>query len=130
MAQKPVCIRRTGTVAEADIIVAWLAEQGIEATVLDHENPGMMAFGVTDFEGAAVCVADAETAERAEALLDEHDKTEQAEAPPTSTTDHVDVTCAECGQVNSFPPHLSGTVQECSDCGSYLDVPANGEPPG
>ena len=57
-----ICVRRTATVEEADIVVAWLDSQGLKAQVVDRENIGVRAFGVTDHEGIAVCVADEETA--------------------------------------------------------------------
>ena len=89
MASEPIIIRRTRTVEEADIIVAWLDENGVPANVLDHENPGVFAFGVTDTEGIAIAVADEELAERAKALLEAHDR-EHAAAEPQGT---VEVTC-------------------------------------
>ena len=122
MAGEPVIIRRTNTVEEADIIVAWLGEQGIEAKVYDHENPGVLAFGVTDSEGIEIYVADAETAERARKLLEQHDARRDAEEAkiPGST---IEVKCEECGHVNSLPGYTRGSVQECEECDAYIDVP-------
>jgi hypothetical protein len=126
MAKGPICIRRAGTVEEADIIVAWLEEQGIEASVLDRDNPGVLAFGVTDVEGIAICVADAETAERAKALLDEHDRQHSQSMEGAGAGDTVTVRCSECDEVNSFSSDQRGTVQACAECGAYLDVPEAG----
>lgn len=124
MPNEPVCIRRVGTMEEAEIIVAWLDEGGVQATVVDPNNPGVLAFGPSDAEGIAIYVADAETADRAQTLLAEHDKQHaqgSAKGPAGST---IDVTCAECGRVNSFSLDACGSVQECSECSTYLDVPA------
>ncbi|MGB2985131.1 MAG: DUF2007 domain-containing protein [Phycisphaerae bacterium] len=125
MPDDPICIRRTSTVEEADIVVAWLEDRGIEATVVDRDNPGVLAFGVTDDEGIAIWVADAETADRAKALLVEHDRQHEKSPAVAASVNAVDVTCDDCGQLNSFPPKLRGTVQECSNCGTYLDVPTD-----
>ncbi|UCE59922.1 MAG: DUF2007 domain-containing protein [Phycisphaerales bacterium] len=126
MADEPVMIRRTNTVEEADIIVAWLDEQGIEATVYDHENPGVIAFGVTDTEGIEIFVADAEIAERAKELLEEHDRLHAEEAAVTSG-ETVQVQCEECGHLNSYSDELRGSVQECAECDAYVDIPEAGE---
>ena len=115
-----VCVRRVGTVEQADIIVAWLAEQGVEATVTDRGNPGALAFGLTDAEGFALCVADQETAQRARDLLDKHDA-EHAHEP---TGDLVDVKCGECGETPTFESESEPSVQTCPDCGANIDVPA------
>ena len=125
MANGPVIIRRTRTVEEADIIVAWLDDNGVPATVLDHENPGVFAFGITDAEGIAIMVADEELAERAKALLEAHDRERAAAAAEPQST--VEVTCEECNEVRTFPSNLRGTVQECPECGTFLDVPKGSE---
>ena len=123
MANEPILIRRTNTVEEADIIVAWLEERGVKATVPDRDNPGVLAFGVTDVEGIEIYVADAETAERARTLLVQHDRERGAESATAGLADYVEVTCEECGQVNSFASDALGSVQECSQCGAFLDMP-------
>ncbi len=124
MPNEPVCIRRANTMEEAEIIVAWLDEQGVKATVVDPNNPGVMAFGSSDAEGITIYVADAETADRAEALLAEHDKQHVQGSATAPAGDAVDVTCTVCGRVNSFSPDTCGSVQECAECSTYLDVPA------
>jgi len=114
------CIRRTVTVEEADIIATWLADRGIEAQVVDRDNPGVLAFGLTDAEGIAICVTDEETAKKAQALLEEHDRERAAQA---ESEGQVELACEECGAVSTFPASQRGTVQECSECGAYVDVP-------
>ena len=51
MPSEPICVRRAATIEEAEIIVAWLDERGVMATIFDPSNPGVAAFGVTDLEG-------------------------------------------------------------------------------
>jgi predicted nucleic acid-binding Zn-ribbon protein len=37
--------------------------------------------------------------------------------------------CDSCGKTLDFPATTVGTVQECPDCGGYIDVPEIGRPP-
>jgi Arc/MetJ family transcription regulator len=37
--------------------------------------------------------------------------------------------CNGCGNTLRFPASTVGTVQECPDCGGYIDVPEIGRPP-
>lgn len=125
MKQLTVCIRSTGTLEEAEMIVTWLEEAGIETTIIGRDNPGVFAFGITDTEGIAICVSDEETAERAIALLDQHEQENRDSAG--TDTGSVDARCEECSAVTSFAAGLRGTVQQCLGCGGYLDVPINSE---
>ena len=126
MAKDPVLIRRTSTVEEADIIVAWLSDQGVEALVSDRDNAGVMAFGVTDTEGIEIYVSDAEAAARAGELLAEHDK---QNAPGESNGDamSVEVSCEDCGKKNLFPATATESVRVCPECGAHLDIPGTGK---
>ncbi len=115
-----VLIQRTNTIEEADIIVAWLEEQGIEATIVDRSNAGAMLFGLTDLEGFAICAEDKAIAERAIKLLEEHQPETKKKIPPGTV---VRAKCEECGEESGYPGEQAGTVQECLECGAYLDVP-------
>ncbi|MFQ5414311.1 MAG: hypothetical protein ACE5E6_07610 [Phycisphaerae bacterium] len=131
MAAELICVRRTNTVEEADIIVAWLAERDIEAHVLDRDNFGVMAFGATDLEGIAIGVAGEEVAARARALLAAHDRApgdDQASDEAARGVGTIEVTCEECGSVATFPGASAGAVEQCPACRAYIDVPA-GEGP-
>ena len=122
--RNPALIRRVNTVEEAEILIAWLDERGVKATILDPDSTGVFAFGVTDPEGVEVYAADEETAGAAKALLAEHDEErDEAASPEAEPAALIEVKCEECGQLNSFESDLGGTVQECSDCGAYVDVP-------
>lgn len=120
----PVLIHRTATLEEAEILIAWLDEQGVKATVLDPDSTGVFAFGVTDPEGVEIYVSDETTAERAKALLAARREEHAEAAPGQAASVPLEVKCDECGQVNSFEPGLAGTVQECAECGAYVDVPS------
>ena len=124
MSSKPICIRRTATLEEAQILVAWLAEHDVEATITDRDNPGAFAFGVTDTEGIEVFVKDEEMAQRAQELLAEHDRERAAQREAGGEDVVIEVTCDECECACSFPADQRGTVQECPECGAYIDVPS------
>ena len=120
MAGDPICVRRTATVEEAEMVAAWLEECGVAATVVGQESLGVHAFGVTDRDGVHVMVADKPTAERAAALLVEHDK---RHPPRDAAASVVEAKCEECGFVGSFTPDQRGSVQQCTECGEFVDVP-------
>lgn len=119
MASDLILIQRTTTIEEADIITAWLEEQGILATIIDRANAGGYLFGMTDVEGFAIVTADKATAERAVAMIAEH----KPGKPKRSAGLKVTAKCEECGKETVFDGELSGTVQECEHCGAYVDVP-------
>lgn len=119
MTNQPVCIRRVNTLEAAQLLVAWLADHEIDATVMGEQNPGSLAFGVSDFEGIGVFLTGSSEAERARKLLAEHD----ARSPASeSNAEYLDVTCEECGEVTAFQSGELGTVQTCAACGAFVDV--------
>lgn len=120
MSTTTICVRRANSMEEAEIIVAWLAENGLHATIMDPGNPGVFAFGTTDMEGIAIHVADAAAAEQATKLLDEHDR---AAADRLAKMGPISAVCEECGASNTFPAAYAGSVQECEKCTAYVDVP-------
>lgn len=122
MTDPPVCIRRVNTLEEAQLLVAWLDDYEIDATVVGAQNPGSLAFGVSDFEGIGVFVTGGSAAERAGELLAEHDARSPASEPDDES---LDVTCDECGEVTTFQRDEVGTVQTCAACGAFVDVPDN-----
>lgn len=72
--QEVFVVRTAPTTEEAAIIKAWLAEQGIEATITDPASFGVFAFGVTDDQGVRICVRGEAQAQRAISLLKQHDE--------------------------------------------------------
>lgn len=123
MSDEPVRIRRVNTIEEAELIVAWLDECDVEATVMGRQNPGAAAFGVADLEGIGIFVSDATTADRARQLLAEHDAQRAASPAGESVDTCVKVPCDECGTVTTFERVEPGTVQTCGACGAFLDIP-------
>ena len=119
MDSNPICIHRATTLEEAEILVAWLEDQGVAAKVLDPDSTGVFAFGVTDTEGVEIFVADEATATKAKELIAEHERKRAEE----STAGPIAVACDECGHSNQFPADTAGKVQACTECGAYIDVP-------
>ena len=114
-------VYRASTLEEADIIVAWLDEQGITAVVRNRATAGMLEIPVMyAAHGMEVCVADAEQAERAVAALKEHYR-EQSDAAGSGSA--IETKCEGCGETASFPYAQHGLVQNCPHCDAYIDVP-------
>ncbi len=114
-------VYRANNVEEADIIVAWLDEQGVSAMVKDRTVAGTLEIPMLFTpRGIEVCVPDRDQADRAVELLKDH-YSEQAQADESDRT--VDAVCEECGKTSSFPYSQCGLVQNCPHCNAYLDVP-------
>jgi Putative prokaryotic signal transducing protein len=63
-----------------------------------------------------------EDAERAGQLLLEWEARERMKAQETEGMPPVDAVCEKCGRLTSFPAAQRGSVQECPQCGGYIDV--------
>lgn len=116
------CVYRAMDVTEADIVAAWLDEQGITVYVKDR-NAGSLAPLTVAPLGVEVCVVDPEQAQRAKSLVREqleHRKEKNDQSAIRSTIESV---CEECGKASRFPFEQRGTVQTCPHCRRYLDVP-------
>ncbi len=124
MSGEMVCVHRAATVSEADIVTAWLEEQGIPAFVKNRLTAETLPIEThLTRRGVEVCVADDVTAERAKSLLSEHDqKVEELHPPPVDDL-LMDTTCNECKAVLSFPLSSAGSTEECPNCGGYIDIP-------
>jgi len=127
MPSEPICIRRAATVEEAEIILAWLDERGVMATIFDPSNPGVAAFGVTDLEGVAICVKDQGTADLASTFLREHDLERATAASSSQSNTSSEIICDECGKTVTTDPSASGSTFECPHCGAFVDAPGEGE---
>ena len=114
MSQELVCVRRVSALEKAEVIVAWLEDNGVAAQVVDRDNPGVFLFGVTDAEGIAICVAGQAEASKATELLAKHDEEIAEQHGTTDIQGLIDVQCEDCGAQNSFPAAAAGSVQQPS----------------
>ena len=119
-----ICVHRAATVGQADIVVAWLKSQGINAHVKDALAAGMFQTSlIVAPAGIEVCVLEPEEAERAKVLLRLHfEELEKATGADTSGQ-VIEATCEECGRSSSFPPDQRGRVGTCPYCREMIDIP-------
>ncbi len=119
------CVYRASSVEQADIVVAWLAEQDVSAFVKNRNLAGDCVGLAVGPRGIEVCVVDVAEAAKAEALLKA--QLELIKMRPGGGSDKViPILCNECGRQVEFPGELYGTVQICPSCGRNVDV---GDPP-
>ena len=116
------CVYRAMDVGEADIVAAWLGDQGVTVYVKDRNAGSLLPLTVAP-RGIEVCVVDPQQAEQAKALVREHlqQRKEKANEPPMGRM--IEAVCEECGKASRFPFEQRGTVQTCPHCRQYLDVP-------
>lgn len=115
------CVHRASNVLAADIVVAWLEEQGIAAFVKDRHMAGGYPTIAVAPRGVEVCALDDEQADRALELLRNHQKSLSARHAAVHDKT-ISVQCTECGRLVEFPGEFDGTVQICPSCGRTVDV--------
>jgi len=127
MTREMNCVHRAVSVEEADIIVAWLADQEINAFVKNRNVIGTVYVPfATAPKGVEVCVLDEEQAKRATELLAEHADELSHRPQPIPPGKVFRAVCEECGRPTDFPSELFGSVQTCPHCRANMDVD---EPP-
>lgn len=121
MPGKPICVYNAATAQEAEIIIAWLAERGIDA----HPKGGRTAASNPPLvpQEVKVCVSDPEAAERAVMLLAERSRLDGDQE--TEADQWFEVVCEACGQATAFPAPQLGTTQQCPRCGRNVNVPSD-----
>ncbi len=118
------CVYRAADLGEADIVAAWLADQGITIHVKNRYSAvNVFVPSVSAPKGIEVCVVDPTQVELAKTLVRDHleqrkEKTEDAQSGQT-----IETVCEECGKAARFPIEQRGTVQTCPYCRKYVDVP-------
>jgi hypothetical protein len=117
-------VYRATSVGQADVIVAWLQEQGINALVVNRDEVGTLNVPVLfGTHGVEIGVTDAAQAERATVLLRDHYQHAPASSSAPGSGPTVEAVCEECGEKAVFPYAQRGTVQDCPHCGEFVDVP-------
>jgi hypothetical protein len=119
-----ICVYRTVSVEEADIIVAWLAEEKVNSCVKNRHaiGTGYLAMAAAP-RGVEVCVFDPDQAERAKELLRKHAGESAVKKLHDAAGPDIEAKCEECGKASRFPFAQRGSVQTCPHCKQYLDVP-------
>ena len=105
-----------------------LNQAGIEAHVTeDLSVVGLWVGGTVPGIHTPKVWVDQDDAERATAILQEQQQREEALRQDSESTADVEVACEECGQTSTFPAAQRGSVQQCPDCGAYVDVEEGGD---
>lgn len=115
------CVYRASSLEQADIIAAWLDEQGISAFVKNRNMAGTYVALAVAPKGVEVCVLDDNQADQARELLKHHERSLKSRKAATQEK-VIPVFCTECGRRVEFPGELYGTVQTCPSCGRNIDV--------
>ncbi len=125
MSHTEFCVYTANNVEEADIVAAWLAEQDIEAMIPDRYAIGATTWGLPAIVpgGIEVCVKDAETADLAQALLEQQAETIHSHLHSDESDDEISLICDNCHETILFSPDDAGTVAQCPNCREYVDVP-------
>jgi len=123
----PVAAYNAANNMEANYVRDALVAAGIEAfTTEDHSVVGIWVGGlVPEIHKPQVWIERADT-ERAKPVLDEYER-RAAELRATQVArdeaaDAIEVVCEECGARSPFPAAQKGSVQQCPQCGAFLDV--------
>lgn len=119
-----ICVYRAADLGEADIVAAWLDDQGITVYVKNRHAVGTMQTPlIVAPKGIEVCVIDPAQVDRAEALVREHleQRKQKTDEPAMGRT--IEAVCEECGKSARFPFEQRGSVQNCPHCRQFLDVP-------
>jgi hypothetical protein len=129
----PKCVFVASSLGLAEVVVVWLGEQGVAAQVMNPLTLGGLD-GLTPWSpsgvaaaGIEVWVNDPADAPRAAQLLAEQAAAQAAKAPDAQEAGELEVTCEECSRVTAFPASRRGKVENCPECGAYLDVVPEGE---
>lgn len=116
-----ITVYKASSIEQADIVLAWLDEQGIPAFVKNRHMAGAYATLAVAPQGVEVCVANPAEAEKAKELLAEHESAIK-ERRRESYEKIVRIQCTACGRLLEFPGEFFGTVQSCPHCGQNVDV--------
>lgn len=117
-----ICVYYAADMGEADIVAAWLDDQGIAVYVKDRNTGSLAPLTVAPL-GVEVCVIDPAKADQAKSLVREHLQLRKEKMNAPAVSPFIDAICEECGKSSRFPFEHRGTVQTCPHCKRYLDVP-------
>jgi hypothetical protein len=114
--------------AQAHLLVTALEDAGIKAEIqgstfhpASQTAAGLISDSALWWDAPRILVF-AEDAERAGQLLLEWESRERMKAQETEGMPPVEAVCEKCGRLTSFPAAQRGSVQECPQCGGYIDV--------
>ena len=122
MSHNELSVYTAGNVEEANVVVAWLADRGVEAIVPERGNPALGLPNIIPGH-VEVCVAHANQLDEARKLIVEHEEHLREHLRASGAVTLVDLTCPKCDKTISVEPGDAGQVIECPHCHEYVDVP-------
>jgi hypothetical protein len=78
---------------------------------------------VASNRGIEVWVPEGDIDRARELLASKTEEFQQKAHRRATRTGTVEVVCEECGRAATLPASTAGTVEDCPNCGAYLDVP-------
>ncbi len=122
----PRCVMVADSFGAAAVVVSWLEKHDIQAEVMNQSTSEALSaiyVGGVSSNGIEVWVLDSEQVPRAIELLAEQEMLRTTRtAARQAIGEPIDALCEDCGTATTFPPEMAGTVQDCPNCGAYLDV--------
>jgi hypothetical protein len=121
-------VYRAKNATQAHMLATALEEAGIKAEVQGESLNTLSLTAVNLISDAPLWWAAPrilvmeEDAERAGQLLLEWESRERIKAQETEGMPPVEAVCENCGRQCSFPAVQRGSVQQCPQCGGYIDV--------
>jgi ribosomal protein S27E len=122
----PRCVYVAESLGQADIVATMLEQNRIKAEVMDRHTQGgfegLSAIAAKG-NGVEVWVLDpTHTAEAIELIAEQEVARTTRTAARAASGKPVDVVCEDCGTATTFPAEQQGTVQDCPNCGAFVDV--------
>jgi hypothetical protein len=126
--QDPVAVYNATSNHEAQLVCIHLNEAGVEAYVTeDLSFVGVWALGFLPEINKPQVWVDRSAIEQTKPLLEEFEneiRKRLALEDNASQSDiaEVEAFCEECGQGSFFPATQLGSIQDCPQCGAYMDI--------
>ncbi len=126
----PISAYNAETNHEAHFVRLVLEQGGVEAFVMEDLSPvGIWMFGLLPEIHKPQVWIERSDIERAKPLLVKYEQ-ERSERPNPTTqedTKPIEVVCEECGKPSLFTASNRSTIQDCPQCGAYVDVPGGND---
>lgn len=118
----PVKIYSTNNNLEATMLADFLVENGVNAFA-EMDDSGILALVGAAFESEHCGVwIDKSQTEEAQQLIRQFEEKKHRHLKTDEVGTVITVQCDACGKSISFPASSRGTIEECPECGEYLDV--------
>jgi hypothetical protein len=124
----PKCVYVANNLGVAETTVVFLGQNGIPAQVMNPMTLGglvgltwLSPTGVSSY-GIEVWVDNPAQADRAKELLQAQADFKSSKVEQADRSGDITALCDDCGKPSTFPGSQRGSVQNCPQCGAYMDV--------